>query len=296
MMVLVVLAILLAGLVLYWGTSYAIAYVIAMPSAVPVEKTPAVLGLAYEDISFRSRTDGILLKGWYLPGGNRGTIIVIHGGKQNRADATMQLLDLCGDLARKGFNVLTFDRRGCGASEVPGCKLRRYFEYDAGGAVDYIRSRNGADEKIFLLGISIGAAAALVFAADEEGISGVVSDGCFASTLEMTRRALAKASRILTIFGPGASLMGKLIYGFTPVSAIDYVASIKCPVLFIHGAEDDGVPAADAHALYLASGNQLDELCVVPGAGHSQAYAVNPAEYVDRITAFFTGKCGAPES
>ena len=46
-----VLAIVLAGLLVYLGISITIAYVIASPSSVPAEKTPAALGLAYEDVS-----------------------------------------------------------------------------------------------------------------------------------------------------------------------------------------------------------------------------------------------------
>jgi len=50
--------------------------------------------------------DRVMLRGWYILGSSNGTVIVVHGGKQNRADATMQLLELCCDLSKRGFNVL----------------------------------------------------------------------------------------------------------------------------------------------------------------------------------------------
>jgi pimeloyl-ACP methyl ester carboxylesterase len=285
-----------ASLVVYFGLSAIIAAVAASVSRAPLDNTPASLGLAYENISFRSRVDNVILKGWYLPGGDKGVVIVVHGGKQNRADATMRLMELCCDLAKRGFNILTFDRRGCGEAEVPKAKGRAHFERDVGGAYDYIRERSGPRDKIFLLGISIGAVAVFLFAAHEEGICAIVSDSCFADTREMARRVLAIVSRILSCFAPAALWIGELIYGLQPSNAIDSVRLITCPVLFIHGEKDKGVPASDSVKLFEVSSNQLSELWVIPDADHSQAYSCNPTRYIDRVVSFLAGKCAASES
>ncbi len=290
-MIVTLLTVALVGLVFYFGVSFGIAYGIAASSRKTIERTPASLGLAYQDVSFGSRRDNVMLKGWYLPAGGKGTIIVMHGGKQNRADATMKLLELCGDLARQGFNILTFDRRGCGASEVSRYKGRGYLERDFGGAVDYIRRQNGSQEKIFLLGSSVGAVAAFIFAYQEEGISGIIADSCFANTSETVRGILAKKGKIPMVFTPGAMWLGKVIYGLERGSAIDRVGAVTCPILFIHGAEDDGIPIEDAHQLFQASNNPLDELWIAPDAGHSQAYRSNASEYIRRVTVFLTSKC-----
>jgi len=292
-MLITLLAVVLACLVAYFVVSALIANGMAMSARVPIDKTPASLGLPYQDVSFRSRVDGVLLKGWYIPAGGNETIVVMHGGKQSRGDATMQLLELCGDLARKGFNILTFDRRGCGLSEVSRYNARARFERDFGGAVDYIRSRNGSGEKVFLLGVSVGAVAALVFANQKEGISGIVSDSCFTGSYEMGKRVIKQKARVFGIFARGAVWMAKVLCGLEQDGAIDRVGFVACPILFISGAEDEVVPAGDTYQLCQASNNPLDEVWVAPGAKHSQAYSTNPAEYVRKVTDFLAGKCRA---
>ncbi|MFC2062860.1 alpha/beta hydrolase [Chloroflexota bacterium] len=289
-MLAVIIISILAGLALFYLlVSVLIANGMAMTLRVPIEKTPASLGLAYEDVSFSSRGDNIKLAGWYLPAGSKSTIIVTHGGKRNRADATTQLLEMCGELAGQGFNILTFDRRGCGLSAASPRKSRAHFERDFGGAVDYIRSRSDTGEKVFLLGISIGAVAAIMFAYDEDGISGIVADSCFVSIPEMVKRVIRRANITFSIFSPTALWAGEKLFGLPRENAIDRVGRVSCPVLFINGAEDYSVPAEDTHRLHQASDNPQDETWIAPGADHSQAYLTSPAEYIGRVTGFFTG-------
>src|SRR5208283_105548 len=47
------------------------------------------------DVSFKSRVDGIRISAWYLQvpnAGNLGTVVVMHGGKQNRSEQRIGLL------------------------------------------------------------------------------------------------------------------------------------------------------------------------------------------------------------
>ena len=147
----------------------------AMTLRRPINRTPASLGMTFEDISFYSRTDNVLLKSWYIPAGQNKTIIVMPGGKQNREDPATQLLELCVDLAKRGFNILAFDRRGCGQSAASSLNCRSILGRDFSGAIDYIRNRNGDGENIILLGISVGATAAIASAREEKNIRAIIS-------------------------------------------------------------------------------------------------------------------------
>jgi alpha-beta hydrolase superfamily lysophospholipase len=283
-------------LIVYFGVCAVIAAATIWILRVSLPDTPASSGLGYEDVSFSSRVDNVTLKGWYIPGGDKGTVVVVHGGKQNRADATMRLTELCCDLSRNGFNVLTFDRRGCGESAVSKIGVRARYDRDVAGALDYVRDRSGAKERIFILGISIGAVAVFLFAAHEKGICGIISDSCFISAPEMSRRLLTRVNRVLTGFVPSALWMGRRMYGLQPENAIDDVKLVSCPVFFIHGEQDTGVPADDSVKLFEASKNELNELWLVPGADHCQAYSADPARYIDRVVDFIDGKCAVCES
>ena len=71
-------------------------------------KTPQSFGLSYQNIEFHS-SDGILLKGWYVPAGPnaRGTIIYCHGHSRSRLE--MLPMEVLGHSL--GYNGLLFDFR-----------------------------------------------------------------------------------------------------------------------------------------------------------------------------------------
>ena len=75
---------------------------------------PDRLGVAHEDVSFTT-ADGLELEGWYIPSRNGAAVISFPGRDGSQKQARM--------LARHGYGVLLFDRRGEGrvrASPTPG--------------------------------------------------------------------------------------------------------------------------------------------------------------------------------
>lgn len=131
----------------YVGISLLVARKVAYAPPKAITRTPADLGLRYRDVSFPSREDHLLLRGWFIPGvlpngqlTTERTIIMLHGVHSNRAAMEAGLLDLSGALARHGFAVLAFDMRGHGQS-TPAPLSMGYFEQpDVLGAVDFLRS------------------------------------------------------------------------------------------------------------------------------------------------------------
>ncbi len=140
-----------------------------------MNRGPADFGLLSETVSFDS-TDGIPLKAWWLPasGTPRAAVIIAHG-----IDHTRQvMLPRAAFLVHGGYDVLAIDLRGHGESGgsivSPGLLEAR----DILGALRYIRSR-GNNEPVALLGISYGAAASLIAAAESPEIAAVISDSSF---------------------------------------------------------------------------------------------------------------------
>jgi uncharacterized protein len=289
-MILTIFLIIIGLIIFYFIVSALIANGIAMTLRRPITMTPVSFGVPFEDVVFYSHTDNLLLKGWYLPSGQNKTIIVMPGGKQTREDRSTKLLELCVDLAKRGYNILVFDRRGCGQSEAARLNCRSILDRDFNGAIDYIRNQNGYGENIFLLGISVGATAAIASAKANDEIKAVICDSCFTSIPEMTKRVLAKTFEPFVIFQPGAVLMGRLLFGLDKESAIDKVPKISCPIFFINGSEDKSVPPEDACRLIEASNNPSDEIWIADGAGHSQSYITHPDEYVDKVIKFLSDK------
>lgn len=257
----------------------------------PLGDSPASVGLTYEDVSFPSRVDHVMLRGWYIAGGEFN-IIVVNGGHQNRVDPEAGTLELTKDLFLAGYSVLLFDFRGRGESEGEGLVMMD-FKHDIGGAVDYLVSRGCPTSSICLLGFSTGATESMLFATTND-VAAIVPDSSFANTVDMFVREAASQKGwpkpVIWFFTPGILLMARLIYGFELVNPLDKVADVGCPILFIHGAADDRIPPTNSEQLHQASTNPANELWIVPGAEHCQAYNTDRVGYLDRVTNFF-GDC-----
>ncbi|MBN1812695.1 MAG: alpha/beta fold hydrolase, partial [Anaerolineae bacterium] len=239
----------LAGLA-WGGSSKLMARRIPDPKADPTD-----YGLAYKDVSFRSR-DGLTLRGWFIPANSsaHGTVIFCHGhaGSMDPDIAYVPWFNAA------GFNVLMFDFRAHGRSEGDRVSLG-YFEcQDLLGAIDYLQSQ-GITE-VGVMGFSMGGAVGLVTAAQNEAIRAAISDGGFARLESAVlgwglERGLPRwlafiiARLIITVTG------WRLGVRITEADPIRWVARIAPrAVLFIHGDQDPFVTIADVEALYAKSG------------------------------------------
>jgi pimeloyl-ACP methyl ester carboxylesterase len=253
----------------------------------PVTDSPTSLGLTYSDVSFPSRDNYITLKGWYLPGQGEKTILVVHGGFQNRVDEVVDTLGLAHDLVIKGYNVLLFDLRGRGESTGKGLSMMTN-EQDIGGAIDYLKSKGYSTSNIDVIGFCSGAASSAIFISGEN-VGAVVLDGCFATVRNMvTSQATTKGvpKSLLDFFYPGLSVAVKIFYGYTPINPIDTISNATCPILFMHEENDNLVSLQEVDQLFKASKNPSNILWEVNGALHSEGYKSNPALYIDEVDKF----------
>src|SRR3972149_4968729 len=74
--------------------------------------TPADFGFAYEAVTLQT-TDGLTLRGWYIPSRNRAAVIMLHGYGGNRTE----MLNRAIVLARHGYGALLYDERASGESD-----------------------------------------------------------------------------------------------------------------------------------------------------------------------------------
>jgi uncharacterized protein len=284
------------GLIVLYVALCAIGAVLAMRiPRLPLKGSPASAGLAYSDVSFPSRDSNFTLDGWYIPGTGDKTILIVHGGFQNRLDDNVDTLDLTKGLVGDGYNVLLFDLRGRGESQGTGLNILTS-EDDIGGAVDYLKSRGIATGDIGIIGFCSGAASTAIFAA-RENIGAVVLDGCFASVETMVNRQ-ASERRIPTFlvdsFIPGLKITVKLFYGAVPQDPINVVPEINCPIFFIHEQDDNLTTTRETGQLFAAAKSPADDLWEIPGALHSEGYKADPADYVNKVNGFFSTELKGP--
>jgi pimeloyl-ACP methyl ester carboxylesterase len=251
--------------------------------------SPASVGLAYEDVSFNSREDNVMLRGWYLPAEGDCAIIIVHGGFQPRLDDEVDTLDLAHDLVAEGYNILLFDLRGRGESEGEGRALAN-IERDVGGAFDYIMSQGYPPERIYIIGFCSGAASACIFASQNQ-VGALVLDGCFANAYNMVVNQATQMGIpefLVDSFTPGVFLMCRIFYSFKLVNAEDVVADVACPIFFIHEENDELISLEEMQLLFDLSTNPANQFWEVPDAEHSQSYKTHPDEYIERVDGFFS--------
>ena len=130
----------------------------------------ADLGAAYEEVSFKT-SDGLTLEGWYIPSKNRAAVIAFPGRAGSQRPARM--------LARNGYGVLLFDRRGEGESDGDPNIFGWKGERDVHAAVAYLQQRPDVDpERIGGIGLSVGGEMMIeAAAAESDGLKAVVSEG-----------------------------------------------------------------------------------------------------------------------
>ncbi len=281
----------LLGLLVVFGIATWTAYQYVQVKRVPLYGHPSQFGLEYEDVVFPSRRDRVSLRGWYLPSrSERRCVILVQGEEHHRNSPGIKALQLGRDLVERDFSVLLFDFRGRGESDGRRGSAGDREQWDVLGALDYVEKQRGIPvERIALVGFSMGAAVALLVAAREPRIPAVVADSAFVDYIPTLRHVPFYWFYLPAWFAVPIVLAGRWFLGadFSKVRPLKAVGRIRPrPIFFIHGENDHVIPYQESQELYQASGNQRNQLWIVPGAGHVHSYARVPQEYASRVASF----------
>ena len=267
-----------------------IAHKMTMVERVTVSGHPSQLGISWEDVTFPSRGDEVLLSGWYLPTTRDDRcIILIQGTDHHRDSPEIRALRLGRDLVNRGFSVLLFDFRARGKSGGRRSSEGDREQWDVHGAIDYVAGRGIPVERIGLLGFSLGAGVAILVASQEPRIPAVVSDSGFLDYMFDLQLLCCGPFRLPSWFRFFVAFSGSLFFkaNFSKVRPAQVVDDIDQPILFIHGTSDPVVPVEESVALHNVSDNPKDRIWIVPNAEHVNVYSKMPETYVERVSQFF---------
>jgi pimeloyl-ACP methyl ester carboxylesterase len=284
-----VAVVLVVFLVLPWLLSYAITKAGTRPDERARTDTPAAHGATFEDAAFTSE-DGVRLSGWYLPSrGRRVSIVLTHGLFRSR----YEMLERGLRLWREGYGVLLYDLRRHGRSAGAYCSVGYSERLDVLAAMRYARGRE-PQNRVALFGLSMGAAATLLAAAEAEARGeaplAVVAESSFLSFTDTARHHVS-LTPIPTF--PFAALLVQFTawrLGFDPeeFDVLRAVERLGRPVLFVGGSADNRMPTATVlEPLARASRHPLSRKLVVEGARHGRAYDAAPDEYTKTVLEFF---------
>ena len=285
--------------VLYLLFSYMMASGMTKVGEAEFQDSPSDYGAEFESVRFMSRRGDVTLDGWYLRGRERmPTLIFCHGIEVGRTGDG--LTELATTLNRRGFGVLQFDFRGHGLSEGKRVSSGWHERMDALGAYDFLVERGVHSCHIGLHGVSMGAGALCLAAAEERGIRAMSLDTPYARASDLILREVKFRTGLpgwfTLAFVPCAVFLAQRMFdislaGMTPEKA---VAELDFPVLVIHGTEDSRIPPDHSQRVFGAS-PEGSRLWVVEGVAHAESFVENKAEYADRVAAYFLSRLGSEE-
>jgi len=287
---------LLAGAVGYLSFSYVIAERFTHAVRYPVGRAPMVTASTYEDVAFRTG-DGLTLRGWYFPTRSDRAAIIVHGKDSNRIGGENRTIEKLADfLVADGYNVLVFDLRGNGDSDGDRFSLGYMERRDVAAAIDNLIARGFREDRIALVGISMGAGTVLQSLPLHPNVGAVVADSSYVDAPTIVTEDLEVLAGVPSWFTPGVMLMSNLAFGLdgNQVRPIEVVrAHPERAFLFIHCAGDKLIAPHHAYELRAASTNPKSDLWMAAVCQHSWAFNSYPTAYEAHLGAFLESQIPA---
>lgn len=293
---LIILVVVLIFGVIPWGLAWLVTNAKTRPMDRSLTETPASFGVQFKDVEFQT-SDGVKISAWLVPSGDKhATIVYSHGLFRSRRE----LLERAIELNRMGYGALLYDSRNHGASGPARVGLGYNERLDAEAAVRFLREEVRMPDRIVSFGISMGATAALLAAAETPDIAAVISDSSFLTFRDTVNH------HVNLLHLPSFPLGNELRFfiehraGFdgSQVNALDAVKRIgDRPILFIAAAHDRRMPPQIAEQLYQASSSPKRDLIIVDGPGseiHGHAFQANPQVYIERVARFLDSALPKP--
>jgi hypothetical protein len=238
------------------------------------------LGAAHKDVSFKT-SDGLTLRGWYVPSRNGAAVIAFPGRKGPQRQARM--------LIRHGYGVLLFDRRGEGVSDGDPNALGWGGAKDVDAAVAFLRRRPDVhDGRIGGIGLSVGGEMMLEAAASNQGLKAVVSEGAGARSLREELDLIHGAEKILG--GTQYSAMQTAIAVFSNSTPPEHLKTLvprisPRPLMLIQAPNSPN--GERLNDLYYRVAREPKVSWAIPESGHTGGIEARPREYERRVVGFF---------
>ena len=208
------------------------------------DETPEKYGLNYEEIEFASEgEDRLKLRGWWIPGQSKNTIIYLHGIDGNRASH----LEILSEFNKMGYSILTFDLRGHGLSDKSKVGLGVKEIPDVRGAINYLEN-NRKVKQVALYGVSYGATMAILVAKQDSRIKGIYIDSSYNMIVDLLTGEVPRRtpipSFIASLLSRGIVLSSIMLEGinFDSITPAEDIKSLSYPVLMVHCEDDDRIP------------------------------------------------------
>src|SRR5271168_1492423 len=216
--------------------------------------------------------------GWYFPGKRREVVVIIPPAGAPETAMIPYVRFLLG----AGYTVVAVYSANNPNFGINWGMLKRKFALATARTL-----KDDGFDKIAALGISEGAAGAIMAQAEQPVFSAIAADSSYANLEQLFMRS-ASMSELNPAFASTVMWEAQLWFGRPPYKispATDAGNLGDCPLLIIQNRDDRVTPLADGQAILAAAGYNA-QMWTVPSSGHGDAIYEDPAAYAARVIKF----------
>lgn len=254
-----------------------------------IKTTPSRYKLVFDEVHIP--IDSRHLRGWYIPcldGANKPSMVILHGWGGNASS----LLPFAPLLHELQINLLFLNASSHGNSDKHNRTTMVQFARDINAGLDWLTIQKSANtSQLYIFGHSNAAAAALLVASQRK-LQGVIGISVFTHSIPVLKQWI-KNNSVMPWQPIGWSVVQYMQYRlghhYDDIAPINTLKSASCPILLIHGENDELEPMKNIDKMLKQAGNTPVERCKVTGAGH-ESMRIFKREASKPIIAFLTGR------
>jgi pimeloyl-ACP methyl ester carboxylesterase len=215
---------------------------------------------------------------WYFAGTRPEAIVLLSAAGGNE----LQIIPYVKFLHAAGYTVVAAYSANNPKYGINWGLLKRKFALATARQLHH----DGFD-KVAALGISEGAAGAILAQAEEPVFNAIIADSSYANLADTLLHSPSMAGLnpafAGTVIWEGRWWFGKDLRAVSPAKAASKIGN--CPLLIIQNSGDPLTPVSDGAAIQKSADGGA-ELWVTPSKGHADAIFQMPKEYADKVIAF----------
>jgi len=203
--------------------------------------SPEQFNIQYEDV-YLEVDSNIKLHGWWFPTDQeaKATILFLHGNGENISTHAAAVYWL----TQHDYDVFIFDYRGYGKSQ--GFSSIETTLEDIKMVFDYTWQRNSGEQKLIVIGHSLGASLGIAaLSSYEKNIDGMMFVSPFSEYRQVVRDMMSKSWLTWAFQWPFSLTVSN---EYSPIDYVDKLPAI--PALFVYSEEDKVISADHVKRLF----------------------------------------------